>query len=219
MLAGSLGSVSCGVTAPILWVLVHAKFYLCPPKLESLLPLILWKSYNQILLALEARFPWDSQSVCQIPRLGSLTWCSEPSQQLRTSLILLFSSLWVTHPASMGFDFIMIVPLLPSCCSFFFAFGCGVSFLVGSSVLLSMLFQQLVAILVLLEEEMSAHIYTLPPWALNGLFIFLSNIENRLFIWVKVLNRSVICKYFLPVCGFSFHFLKVVFQREVLTFD
>ena len=162
MLAGSLGSVSCGVTAPILWVFVHAKFCLCPPKLESLLPPVLWKSYNQILLALEARFPWDSQSVCQIPRLGSLTWCSEPSQQCKKffSITVLQS---VSHPpASMGFDFIMIVPLLPSCCSFFFAFGRGVSFLVGFSVLLSMVFQQLVAILVLLEEEMSAHIST-PP--------------------------------------------------------
>ena len=100
MLAGSLGSVSCGVTAPILWVLVHAKFYLCPPKLEfleSLLSLILWKSCNQILLALEARFPRDSQSVCQIPRLGSLTWCSEPSQQGKNffSITVLQS---VSHP-------------------------------------------------------------------------------------------------------------------------
>ena len=28
----------------------------------------------------------------------------------------------------MGFDFIVIVPLLPSCCSLFFVFGLGVSF-------------------------------------------------------------------------------------------
>ena len=33
----------------------------------------------------------------------------------RTSLLLSFSRLWVTHPASMGFDFLMIAPLLPSC--------------------------------------------------------------------------------------------------------
>ena len=30
----------------------------------------------------------------------------------RTSLVLLFSSLWVTHPAGMGFDFIVFAPLL-----------------------------------------------------------------------------------------------------------
>ena len=46
----------------------------------------------------------------------------------RTSLVLLFSSLWITYPAGMGFDFIVIVLLLPSCCSFFFVFGHGVSF-------------------------------------------------------------------------------------------
>ena len=40
----------------------------------------------------------------------------------RTSLVLLFSSLWVTHLASMRFDFIAVVPLLPSHCGFFFVF-------------------------------------------------------------------------------------------------
>ena len=48
-----------------------------------------------------------------------------------------------------GFDFIVIVPLLPSDCGFFFVFVCGVSFLVSSSVFLLMIFQQLVVILVL----------------------------------------------------------------------
>ena len=49
----------------------------------------------------------------------------------KTSLALLFSSLWVTHLAGIEFDFVMIAPLLPSCCSFFFVFGHGVSFLGG----------------------------------------------------------------------------------------
>ena len=31
----------------------------------------------------------------------------------------------------MGFDFIVIAPLLPSCCGFFFVFGCGLSFFGG----------------------------------------------------------------------------------------
>jgi len=34
-LTSSFGSVSYGVTAPVLWVLVCAKFCLCPPRLES----------------------------------------------------------------------------------------------------------------------------------------------------------------------------------------
>ena len=84
ILADSFGSVSCGATAS-LWVLVCTKFCLCPPKLESLYPLVLWKSYNQISLALKARFPGDSQPLCQIPRLGSLKLSSEPWQQCGSS--------------------------------------------------------------------------------------------------------------------------------------
>ena len=54
---------------------------LCPPRLESLFPPVLWKSCNQILLAFKVRFPGDSQTLCWVPRLGSLTWGSRPSQQ------------------------------------------------------------------------------------------------------------------------------------------
>ena len=32
-LTGKSGSVSCGVTAPFSWVLVHTRFCLCPPRL------------------------------------------------------------------------------------------------------------------------------------------------------------------------------------------
>ena len=60
----------------------------------------------------------------------------------------------------MGFDFIVIAPFLPSHCGFSFVFGCGVSFLVISSVL--MILQQLVVIPVLLQEGVSACPYTLP---------------------------------------------------------
>jgi len=67
-------AVSYEVTAPLFWVLVHPKFCLCPPRVESLFHSFLWKAYNQIPLALKARFPGDSQSLCQIPKLGSLTW-------------------------------------------------------------------------------------------------------------------------------------------------
>ena len=71
--------------------------------------------------------------------------------------MLLFSSLWVTHQTGMGFDFVMIVPLLPACCGFFvFGYGVFFYFLMDSSVLLSKIIQQLVVILVLSQEEMSA---------------------------------------------------------------
>ena len=53
----------------------------------------------------------------------------------------------------MGFDFIVIVPLLPFCCGFF-VFGCGVSLFGGFQHPLSVVVH-LVAVLVLLQEEMS----------------------------------------------------------------
>ena len=71
----------------------------------------------------------------------------------------------------MGFDFTLIVPLLPSHCGFSFVFGCGVCFLVSSSVLLSMIVQQLVVILVFLQEGVRAHPSTPPSWFLSILFL------------------------------------------------
>ena len=63
------------------------------------------------------------------PDLGLKTFTT--SLVARTSSVPLFSCLWVAHPAGMGFYFIMIVPLLPSHCSFSFIAEHGVSFLVG----------------------------------------------------------------------------------------
>ena len=76
-------------------------------------------------------------------------------------LVLLCSSLWVTHQAGMGLHYIVFAPLLPSHCSFFVVFGCRVSYFGGSSFLLSMVIYQLAAVLVSLQE-MSAHPSTLP---------------------------------------------------------
>ena len=55
--------------------------------------------YNQILLAFKTRFPGDSQSLCQIPRLGSLMWGLVPSQHCEN----FFGSIvpkFVVHPPS-----------------------------------------------------------------------------------------------------------------------
>ena len=82
----------------------------------------------------------------------------------RTFLVILFSNLWVSQLVGMRFDLIMIVPLLPSCCGFSFVFGCGISFLVGSIIFLLMVGQQLVAILVHSQEDVSTHPSTLPSW-------------------------------------------------------
>ena len=91
--ADSFGSVSCGVTAPFLWVLLHARFYLCPPRLESLFPPLLWTSCNQISLAFKVRFLGKSQSLCWIPRLEAWYGVQNLHNSGRTSLVLLFSSI------------------------------------------------------------------------------------------------------------------------------
>ena len=48
---------------------------------ESLFPQVPWKFCNQIPLSFKVRFPGDSQSLCQILRLGSLMWGLEHLQQ------------------------------------------------------------------------------------------------------------------------------------------
>ena len=63
----------------------------------------------------------------------------------------------------MGFDFIVIAPLLLSQFVFSLVFGSGVSFLVSSSFFLFMIVQQLVVIPVLSQEEVNACPSTLPP--------------------------------------------------------
>ena len=74
-------------------------------------------------------------------------------------MIPLFSSLWVSYPVDVGFDFIVTVPLLLSLCGL--SLDVGYLFLVGSSILLWIAVQQLGAVLVL-SQEMSSHPST-PP--------------------------------------------------------
>ena len=69
-------SVSRGVTAPVFW---GTQGFVCALQ-EFVLP-VLWKFCNQILLTFKVKFPGDSQSLCWIPRLGSLLWGLELSQQ------------------------------------------------------------------------------------------------------------------------------------------
>ena len=55
-----------------------------------------------------------------------------------------------------------VLPFLLSCWGFSFALGCGVSFLVRSNILLSMVVQQRVVILEISQEKMGTHPST-PP--------------------------------------------------------
>ena len=58
---------------------MHTLLCVCPPRVESLFPPVLSKSCNQIPLGLKVWLSRNSSSCCWTPRLGSLTWGSEPS--------------------------------------------------------------------------------------------------------------------------------------------
>ena len=60
-------------------------------------------------------------------------WCRAQNFHSLKSLCNVILFQFVDHQGDMGFDFIMIVPLLLSHWSFFFVFECGVTFLAGSS--------------------------------------------------------------------------------------
>ena len=82
ILACRSGKSLVGVTIPFPWVLMCTGFCLCPPIVESLFPPVLWKSCSSISLAFKVRLSGDSESLYQIPRLGSQIWGSKPSQLL-----------------------------------------------------------------------------------------------------------------------------------------
>ena len=71
----------------------------CPPRVESLFPPVLSKSCNQIPLALKVWFSGKSSSNCWAPRLGSLTWGSEPSFQWVDCCGIIVLQ-FVSHPPS-----------------------------------------------------------------------------------------------------------------------
>ena len=105
-------------------------------------------------------------------------WGSELSQ---TSLVLIFSSLWVAHPPGMGFDFIVIAPLLLSC-SFSLVFGHEYLFFGEFQSPPADSCSAAGCILVLLHEEMSACPSTLP----SGI-----NLSRREFFQNKKLIENV----------------------------
>ena len=127
-LAGSFGSVVCGVTAPSLWVLAHRRFWLCLQDCSLCFP--------QCCGSPVIKFCWPSRPDSlgiPSPFVRSLGWEARHGvlnfqNSGNASLVLLFSILWFTHLASIGCYFIMIAPLLRSLCDFFFVFGCGVFF-------------------------------------------------------------------------------------------
>ena len=153
-------------------MLLCTGFCLCPPRLESLLSPVLWKSYNQTC------WPSSSDSLgipsSFIGSPGCEAWCGFQNlhNSGRTSLVLLFTSLLFTHPADMGFDFSCLHSSYCLTAASSLSLDVVYLFLVGSSILLLMIVQQLVVILVLSQEEVSAYLSTLPFWTRNYTFNF-----------------------------------------------
>ena len=143
----------------------------CPPRVESLFPPVLSKSCNQILLAFKVWFSRNSSSRCRTPRLGSLTWGSEPSLQwLDFCGISVLQC--VSHPPS-SYGIWFYCDCAPPTISLWLLLCLWVwgIVLVSSSVFLSMIVQQLVVIPVLSQEGVSARPSTAPSWT-NLLFVF-----------------------------------------------
>ena len=109
------------------------RFLFVSPRMESVSPSpVEVLPFN--LTGLQSQTPWGFRGPLPDPQagkpdLGLKTFTT--SLVARTSLVLLFSCLWVAHPLGMGFYFIVIVPLLPPHCSFSFIAEHGISFLVG----------------------------------------------------------------------------------------
>ena len=47
-LTGKSGSLSCGVTTPFSWGLVHTRFYLCPPRIHFPVLYKFWQLYGEV---------------------------------------------------------------------------------------------------------------------------------------------------------------------------
>ena len=122
-LTGRLGFIYYEVTAPFPLVLVHTIFYFCPPRVESLFP--------QSRGSPEIKSCWHSRS----DFLGIPDFLGKSDMGLRTFTTVeehfwyYCSPVHVAHQVNMRFSFTVVVPLLLSWCSFFFAFGGEVCFI------------------------------------------------------------------------------------------
>ena len=151
-LAGRSGSVSCGghCSYPlgldvhkILCVLFNSGVSVPVPSKSSVKSWQLWKSDSLGTLSPSAKSP------------GREVW--HGAQNLhntgRASLVLLCSSLWVTHPEVIGFDFIVTLPPYHPIAASPLYLDMEYLFLVCSSVILSVVVQQLLTISVLSWDE------------------------------------------------------------------
>ena len=90
-------------------------------------------------------------------RSGSVS-CGLPGPSMHKVLFEPSKDIWWVWDLILN----VILPLLPSCWGFSFAFGHRISFMVGSNIFLSMVIEQLDAILECSQEKMSICLSTLP---------------------------------------------------------
>ena len=107
---------------------MYARFCLCPPRVESLFPQVLLKSYNQIPLALPGQSPWGIPVPLLGPQARSLTCSSKPSQQWENFFCIIVLHFVGYPPAGYRIWFYHDCAPPTISCSFFFVFGHGVSF-------------------------------------------------------------------------------------------
>ena len=124
---------------------------------ESLFPIVQWKSCNQIPLVFKVKFSGDSQSFAGSPGWEAWHKAQSLSNSVRHSLILLYSSLRVAHWARIGLNLLWLHPFYHLVVASDLILDMGYLFWLCSSSLLLMVVQHLVAILVLLLKDMSMH--------------------------------------------------------------
>ena len=92
-LTGKSGSVSCGVTAPFSWVLVHRRFCLCPPKVHfPVLCKFWWLSGGLMATSSKRAYPVPRSTA---PRAaGPAQFTAVPYLLRRHSNTVLSQSLW-----------------------------------------------------------------------------------------------------------------------------
>ena len=140
-LTGKCGSVSCRVTAPFSWILVHTRFCLCPPRVYFPVLCKFWQLYGGVngdllqeglchtqVCCTQSPYPCnrpllthtstgDTQTRFWLSLYGvSGSWCAQ-------GLFEPFECLWKVWDLMLN----VILPLLPSSWGFSFAFGCWVS--------------------------------------------------------------------------------------------
>ena len=96
-LTGKSGSVSCGVSAPLSWVLVHTRFCLCPPRVCSPVLCKFWQLYGGVNGSLLQEGLCHTQGSCtQSPcPCGSPLLTRTPAGDTQTVLAQSLWGLWV----------------------------------------------------------------------------------------------------------------------------